>query len=211
MVRGLLRLLVFLWTDTQVKDLDNLPREGPALLVANHLGDADLVIGIVVAPISVESIAKVELREMGLLGAIMDAYGFIWVHRGQPDRSALRAVMQAFNEKRLIGITPEARESLSGALEEGTKGAAYIALKAGVPVVPVTFTGTENERIFRNIKSFRRTKVTVTIGRPLYLEALPDRQEAIAKGTELIMRTLAKQLPPAYRGVYQIEDESEFA
>ena len=211
LIRGLTRLLVFLWTDTQVIDLDNLPRQGPAMIVSNHLGDADLVVGIAVSPVLIDAVAKVELRDKGFLRAIMDAYGVIWVHRGLPDRAALRAILGAFREKRLVAIAPEGRESLSGALEAGTEGAAYLALKGHVPVVPVTFTGTDNKRIYRSIKSFQRTKVTVTIGQPFWLETLPDRNKAIEKGTERIMRTLARQLPPAYRGVYQIEDESELA
>ena len=74
-------------------------------------------------------LTKIELYEIPLLGKVLDLYGVIWVRRGQPDRRALRAVMEAMDDKRMVAIAPEGRESLTGALEEGTGGAAYLALR----------------------------------------------------------------------------------
>jgi 1-acyl-sn-glycerol-3-phosphate acyltransferase len=133
----------------------------------------------------------------------MDAYGVIWVHRGQPDRRALRAALQGLGQGRLVTIAPEGRESLSGALEEGTRGAAYLALKAGVPVIPVTLTGTENWRVYGNLKRFRRTEMSVTVGQPFYLDVPGNQRQAQEQGTLQIMRKLAEQLPEEYRGVYR--------
>lgn len=197
------RFLTSVLTRSQIVGLENFPRQGPALVVSNHLGDADWVIGVGVIPSFVETVAKVELYDLPLLGKFLDIYGVVWVHRGQPDRRALRTVLQGLAEGRIFAIAPEGRESPTGTLEEGNGGAAYLALKAGVPVVPVTVTGTQNKRVFENIKRFRRTDVTFTIGPPFFLEPGPDFRQAIARGTEKIMLTLARQLPPAYRGVYQ--------
>jgi 1-acyl-sn-glycerol-3-phosphate acyltransferase len=210
-VRWLARLLTFLCTRTRVAGLENLPRQGPALLVFNHLGDADVVVWVAYSPLIVEAVGKVELYDFPLLGKIMDAYGVIWVHRGQPDRAALRAVFEALAEGRMVAIAPEARESLSGSLEEGTGGAAYLALKAAVPVVPITFTGTENWRVYEDLKRFRRTRVTVTLGEPFRLALHHDFREAVEEGTEKIMRALAGQLPVEYRGIYQMEIEDDRA
>jgi 1-acyl-sn-glycerol-3-phosphate acyltransferase len=88
-------------------------------------------------------------------------------------------------------------------LEEGTDGAAYLALKTEAPVIPVTFTGTENVRVFNNMKRFKRTDVTLTIGKPFRLQRLDKLRPSIRKGTELIMQTLSQQLPLEYRGFYK--------
>jgi 1-acyl-sn-glycerol-3-phosphate acyltransferase len=206
-VRWLARLLTVFLSQTTVDGLDNLPSDGPVLLVFNHLGDADAVVWAAHTPLNVEGLGKAELLDFPLLGWLMDAYGIIWVHRGQPDRSAIRVVFQAFEEGRMVAIAPEGRESLTGSLEEGTDGAAYLALKAGVPVVPITFTGTENWRVYGNLKRFRRTRITVTVGKPFHLSSLPDFRSAVERGTERIMVSLAEQLPVEYRGMYRTETE----
>jgi len=203
------RLLVFIWTRPVVRGLGNIPKQGAALLISNHLGDADLVLGLAFSPVIVEIVPKIELIEIPILGSLLQAYGVIWVRRGQPDRKALRAILQGLKEGRKVGLAPEGRESLTGTLEEGTGGAAYLALKADVPLIPVTFTGTENRRVFTNLKHLRRTNVSITIGPPFRLENLPDWREAVTQGTKTIMYTLARQLPPAYRGVYKIEVQEQ--
>ena len=206
-VRWLARQLAWLLTRTQVSGLENLPDRGPALIVGNHLGDADVFLGLAFSPRFVDMLAKVELYDFPLLGKLMDAYGVIWIHRGQPDRRALRAALDGLAEGRLIAIAPEGRESVTGALEEGTHGAAFLALKAAVPIIPVTFTHTENPRIYGNLRRLRRTCVTITIGPPFRLEKRSDRQSAILYSTQTIMRKLASQLPPEYQGIYQIKPE----
>lgn len=196
------RLLVSVFTHCQITGLEHVPEIGPALIVSNHLGDADLIVGFAYTPINVEPFAKIELFEMPLLGKFLEAYGVIWVHRGQPDRKALRVVKEAMAEKRMVGMAPEGRESLTGSLEKGTGGAAYIALANGVPIIPITFTGTENERILSNLKRFKKTDITVTIGPSFRLDKYEDRRQSISEGTQKIMHTLAQQLPEEYRGYY---------
>lgn len=202
-VNGLARILVWILTKTEVSGLENLPPGGPALIVSNHLGDADVVVGVAYTPVMVEAVAKAELFDFPFLGWLMDTYGVIWVHRGRPDRKALRVCLEALAQGRMIAIAPEGRESLTGALEPGVGGAAYLALKSDAPVVPVTFTGTQNERILGNLKRLQRTAITLTVGPPFKLEKLADLRASIRVGTETIMKTLAGQLPASYRGVYR--------
>lgn len=206
LVRWLSHLIVIIWARVEVSGLDNIPSTGPALLVSNHLGDADVIVGFVYAPLNVETVIKIEIYEIPILGWLLHAYGVIWVHRGQPDRRAIRTVLEALKDERIVAIAPEGRESLSGSLEEGTNGAAYLALKADVPIVPVTFTGSENKRVFQNMKRMQRTDITVRIGKPFRLDSSQDLRESVQIGTEKIMQTLARQLPPKYRGVYEYEE-----
>jgi 1-acyl-sn-glycerol-3-phosphate acyltransferase len=200
---GFLRLLVKLLLRLEVHGLENVPATGPVLVVSNHLGDADVPIGLTLGKRPVEVYVKADLYDFPLLGPVLRAYGVIWIHRGQPDRRAIRAGLEALQQGRMLAIAPEGRESLSGALEEGTSGAAYLALKSGAPVLPVTFTGTENRRIFGGLHSLQRTRVTAQVGAPFLIEDEGDRRSGVERGTERIMLTLAAQLPPEYRGVYE--------
>jgi 1-acyl-sn-glycerol-3-phosphate acyltransferase len=202
-IKVICRLLVCLFTRPHVQGVELFPQKGPALIVINHLGDADAVIGLAYIPPVIDGMAKSELYSIPLLGWIMDAYGVIWVHRGSADRKAIRAALQGLLEGRMVGIAPEGRESLSGSLEEGTEGAAYLAVKAKVPIVPITFTGTQNRLIYGNMKRLRRTPVSLTVGKAFILEPSEDFRQSVKDGTQTIMNVLARQLPPSYRGVYQ--------
>ncbi len=202
------RAAVCLCTRTRVTGLENFPERDAALVVVNHLGDADVVIGLAFFPGRIEALAKMEMYDYPVVGKIMDAYGVIWLHRGRPDRRAIRDALDGLKEGRLVGIAPEGRESVTGSLEEGTGGAAYLALKAGVPIVPAVFTGSENARIYGNLKRLRRTKTSLTVGQPFRMEPLPEhataeeRRAAIVQGTSAIMLRLAELLPQEYRGIY---------
>lgn len=204
------RILVWLVSDVKVSGLEHIPRQGAALIVMNHLGDADFIVGVAVGPRLPDLIAKAELYDIPVLGRLLRAYGAIWVHRGQPDRRAIRAALEALAEGRLLGIAPEGRESLTGALEEGTEGAAFLAIKADVPVIPVTYTGTENSHLLGNLKRLRRTPITLTVGAPFRLPSHPERKIALQIGTQAIMQSLARQLPPEYRGVYSEDVEGAY-
>jgi 1-acyl-sn-glycerol-3-phosphate acyltransferase len=210
LIKWLCRVVIFVCTRATVRGLENYPCQGPALVVINHLGDPDAVLALAHLPEFPEVIGKIELRDIFILRLVMDALGILWVHRGQPDRKAISAALEAFRQGRRVIIAPEGRESVTGALEPGMDGAAFLALKAGVPIVPVTITGTEFRRIENNLKKLRRTPVTLTVGPPFVLPKQVDRREGPAlsraeglrEGTRLIMETLARQLPPEYRGVY---------
>lgn len=204
LLNRLVRLLVRLFLRPSIQGLENFPAEGPLLVVANHLGDADDLLKVAIFPRQIEAIAKIELYNIPVLGKLMDAYGVIWIRRGQPDRRALRAALEGLAQGRVVMINPEGRESVSGAMEEATGGAAYLSHKSGAPILPIAITGTQNSIIYPNLVRLRRSQVTITIGLPFYLATGESLKDAIQLGTEQIMQSLASMLPIEYRGVYQI-------
>jgi 1-acyl-sn-glycerol-3-phosphate acyltransferase len=201
--RVLVKLLTFLFLDATVAGMENFPRKGPALVVINHLGDADAVLLGATIPLMIDGMGKIELNDHWLVGPAFRAYGVIWVHRGRPDRRALRAALDGLAEGRMIALAPEGRQSVIGGLEEGNEGAAFLALKSGAPIVPVAMTGTENNSIYGNMKRLNRSKVTLAVGKPFYLREQADRQAMLREGTRQIMESLAELLPESYRGNYR--------
>jgi 1-acyl-sn-glycerol-3-phosphate acyltransferase len=206
-LRGLTKLLTSLLLRAEISGLENFPRRGSAVIVFNHLGDTDAVLMLAALPFEspVEGIGKIELNEHWLVGPVFRAYGVIWVHRGQPDRRALRAALDGLAEGRMVTLAPEGRQSIIGGLDEGNAGAAFLALKSGAPIVPVVMTGTENSYVYNHLKQWRRAPVTLTVGKPFSLPMHPsgDRQKTLQEGTRLIMKTLASLLPESYRGKYK--------
>jgi 1-acyl-sn-glycerol-3-phosphate acyltransferase len=204
LMRGLTRLLVFVTMRATISGVENFPRHGPALIVFNHLGDPDVVLMLATLPFSpIEGIGKIELYDHWFVGPLFRAYGIIWVHRGQPDRKALRAALNALADGRMVTISPEGRQSVIGGLEEGNEGAAFLALKAGAPIVPVALTGTENKNVYDHLKRWRRAPVTLSVGKPFFLVEQSGRREGMEEGTRQIMETLASLLPESYRGAYK--------
>lgn len=185
----------------RAEGLENLPRSGPLMIVINHLGDADTAALISCLPFTPDALGKIELYDLPILGRLMDWYGVIWLHRGKPDKRALRAALDGFAEGRIIVIAPEGRYSLTGALEEGAGGAAFLALKSGVPILPIAITGTENEHVYGHLQRLRRAPVHIRVGKMFGLaEQASARKEAMNGGTNQIMAAIAALLPENYRG-----------
>ena len=201
--RGLSKLVVLVTMNATIKGMENFPKRGPALVVINHLGDADAVLIAASIPTTIDGMGKIELNDDPRVGPIFRAYGVIWVHRGRPDRRALRAALDGLAQGRMVGLAPEGRQSLSGGLEEGSEGAAFLAMKSGAPIVPIAMTGTENGNIYSHLKRWKRAPVTLTVGKPFFLREQADRQAMLQQGTRQIMESLAELLPQAYRGNYK--------
>ncbi|HEY5731071.1 MAG TPA: lysophospholipid acyltransferase family protein [Anaerolineales bacterium] len=202
--RGLAKLVTFFTMSATVSGMENFPKHGPALIVINHLGDADVVLLAATIPTTVDGMGKIELSGHWLVGPVFRAYGVIWVHRGRPDRRAIRAALEGLSQGRLVTIAPEGRESVRGSLEEGTEGAAFLAMKSGAPIVPVAMTGTENENTYSHLWKWKRARVTLSVGKPFQLKDNKDRQIMLRQGTRQIMESLAELLPGSYQGNYKV-------
>lgn len=181
--------------------MENIPTSGPLLIAINHLGNADIPALISRLPFTPDALGKIELYDLPILGKLMDRYGIIWLHRGRPDKRALRAALDGLKEGRIIVIAPEGRYSLTGALEEGAGGAAFLAYKANAPILPIALTGTENENVSQHVFRLRRAPVHIRVGKMFRLnEQASAGKEAVTDGTKRIMAALASLLPEKYRG-----------
>lgn len=202
--RGLAKLLTFLFLKPSISGMENFPKHGPALVVINHLGDADAVLLAASIPAAIDGMGKIELNGHWLVGPLFRAYGVIWVHRGRPDRKAIRAALDGLSQGRMVGLAPEGRQSLIHGLEEGNEGAAFLAMKSGAQIVPVAMTGTENDNVYGHMRRLKRAPVTLKVGKPFHLQEQADRQKMMREGTRQIMQSLAALLPDSYRGRYGV-------
>jgi hypothetical protein len=96
---------------------------------------------------------------------------------------------------------------LTGSLEAGTFGATYPALKPDVTLNLLTFTGTMNKHIYSKIKRLHRSKISVTFGLPFRLDAHGDRRTSVPRGTQTIMKSFVRQIPPKHWGEYKFVTE----
>jgi 1-acyl-sn-glycerol-3-phosphate acyltransferase len=194
--------LFLLLVRVRVTGQENFPPSGPYILATNHLSVFDLPLLMMICPHTVRAFAASKHRRNPFYFLVLSAAGSIWVRRGEIDREALRGAFEVLKRGEVLGIAPEGtRARRVYALQPGKTGAAYIATRADVPIVPVGLTGTE--KVKENLPRLRRTDVTVTIGEPFRLpESGRVRGPKLDEYTDIIMRRIAALLPPEYRGVY---------
>ena len=124
------------------------------------------------------------------------------MHRGQLDRKALRQAEQVLADGLALVMFPEGMRSRSGRLRPAFPGSALIALRSGVPIVPVGITGTE--RIRGIAWWLRRPQIIVNVGRPFHLPPASSKvtKVKLAELTNYMMGRIAELLPLEYRGSY---------
>lgn len=147
--------------------LENLPVRGGFIVAANHASHLDPPIVGLHLQHQVCFFARKTLWSGGLASWWLSAVGTIPVDRdGGTDVTAIRRVMQALKNERVIILFPEGTRSPDGRLQEPKPGIGLIACRTGVPVVPA--------RVFGSFSAFGRdgrirlgTPIAVTYGRPL--------------------------------------------
>lgn len=201
--RALISLLLFLLTRCQVRGRENVPAQGPLLIAANHINLTDPpVLGASISR-KVMFMAKEELFRSRLSGYFMRNFGAFPIRRGQVDRVALRRAEQLLAQGWALGMFPEGGRSKSDQLQAALPGSALIALRSGVPVLPVGIAGTEKIKGLGWL--FRRPRITVNIGRPFSPPQVNGRltKAELTDFTDSIMEHIAELLPTEYRGKYK--------
>lgn len=196
-------LLIYVKGPT-VKGLDNVPRTGGAILVSNHLNNADPCVIPAVFNRRIISMAKKEMFRWPLLSLLFRFIGAFPVDRQGADRAAIREAMKVVDSGLLLLMFPEGTRSRDCQLHRGFPGTALIAYKTNAPIIPVAITGTERipwPWVF--VRPFLGPRVTVTIGEPFYPPKVERVTSQAAKdATDHLMRHIAALLPDEYRGVY---------
>jgi 1-acyl-sn-glycerol-3-phosphate acyltransferase len=197
-----LRFAYWLLLRLKVEGVENIPSQGPVILMINHTYFIDPFVVVASMPRLVTAMSKIENFSIPFWGWIFKMYGAIPVQRGAVDRTALKQALNVLKGDDLLLVAPEGTRSPSGALQEAHNGLAYIAHRSDAAIVPVAITGAT--KFSHNIKRLRRTPVKIELGKPFYLHANSRRltREALGAMTSEAMYQLAALLPADYRGVY---------
>jgi 1-acyl-sn-glycerol-3-phosphate acyltransferase len=217
----------------RVEGLDNVPRTGPLIVIANHFSWFDAPLLTLYLPFQPAFLVASESQRFWFVRLFMRAFHGIPIWRGRVDRDALTAALSTLRQGKVVGIFPEGgidpryaeRRARGEAIaNEGPDtygfvsrrdaqltypepGTAYLALQSQARILPVALLGTE--QILPNLLRFRRTEVTVRIGHPfgpLTVEAATpgvDRRQRLNRTAEQIMLRIAALFPPEKRGPYR--------
>ncbi len=161
-VVGLSRLL---WRP-RVFGAEKVPTSRPFVLAPVHRSNIDTFLVAVLTKRRLRYMGKDSLWKIRWVGAVFSALGAFPVHRGSADREALRRCIEVINEGEPLVIFPEGTRQFGPDVQPLFEGAAYVAARTGVPIVPVGIGGSERA-MPKGSKMVRPVRTVLIVGDPI--------------------------------------------
>jgi 1-acyl-sn-glycerol-3-phosphate acyltransferase len=204
LLRKLIQLALISITHFQVDGIENLPAEGPLLLVGNHFSFLDPVALINTMPWPMEFVGGLRMPNApAFVRWIPGLWGVLPVRRGSISRETLLASRQILKRRGRLAIFPEAG-SWAKVLRPARPGAAFLATSTDATLLPVGLDGLVD--VFPSIRRGKRASVRINIGQPFGPFYVSDRGDTNRENLEdighEIMRHIADLIPPNRRGYY---------
>jgi 1-acyl-sn-glycerol-3-phosphate acyltransferase len=214
LVRGVLKagidIVSTILTRWEIKGSENIPAQGPLLVVGNHFHFLDSVAPIRSTRWPIEFIGDFVMPNAPpIMRVFPNAWQTLKIQQGTPNFEALRASQAILSQKGVLVIYPEGHVH-SGLLKAALPGAAYMALRTGVPILPMGTISDNDFKLFKTLSNQkRRLRIFTQIGEvfgPLTSDnpERPSRAEIKSAG-HLIMTKIAGLLPREYRGEFDPE------
>ncbi|MGI6620131.1 MAG: lysophospholipid acyltransferase family protein [Bacillota bacterium] len=192
--RHIARIAMKLLFDVRVEGSENIPRQGPLVVCANHISWWDPVVLAWIMPWPVHFMAKRELFNNRLFAYVLSKLHAFPVSREKADVGAIRTGLSVLSAGQVVGIFPEGtRQKTPDQLGPGHGGAALLALKTGAPVLPVAIRGSYGLRSVIRVACGAPFEITPGIGK-----LAADVQEGSLQVMEAI-RDLWETLAPDKR------------
>jgi 1-acyl-sn-glycerol-3-phosphate acyltransferase len=195
-------------------DLGAIPREGPVILAANHISNADpVLVGAWLTPRlgrRIHWLGKKEMFDWPIVGYVARNGGIVPVDRGAADVDAFRMASRVLEAGEVLMVFPEGTRSPTAELQPPKDGLAMLALRSGATIVPIGISNTD--RFWPKGRPIPRPggHVTMRVGEPFKIaDLLPpelDRKSAKRLATTLVMRRIAALLDPRHRGPYAADE-----
>jgi 1-acyl-sn-glycerol-3-phosphate acyltransferase len=184
-VRFIVTSFCRIWCRMSVEGRENVPAEGPFLLAPTHRSILDTPIASGVTFRRMRFMGADKYWKNKAFGRLLTALGGFPVTRGTADREALRRSIAVLERGEPLVLFPEGERKSGPLVQPLFDGATYVAVKAGVPIVPVGIGGSERA-MAKGAKYISPRKLHVVIGPPI--------QVATDAGTPKGQRDAARQL-----------------
>ncbi len=203
----LARFCLRILASVRVEGLRDLPGDGGLIVVVNHISNADppFVAGWLTPALGrqMQILAK-EAIFIGPLAHLLRALGASPVRAGGSDIEAYRMAQGILERGDVLCIFPEGTRSPTGVMGEPKPGVAMLALRTGVPILPVGVSNTDSFLGRGRTLPRLRTRITLRVGRPFTVTTDPalSRREATRAASDEIMRHIAELTDERHRGKY---------
>jgi 1-acyl-sn-glycerol-3-phosphate acyltransferase len=197
--RQIARLLHMVFLNLQVEGREHIPTDTQVLITFNHLGYMDVpVLASQFAPgVNWPAGFSAKKYKGTWLELFFRVGSPIWIEQDTPDRSALMTATTLIKRGHNIVIAPEGTRSRTKQLQQSKGGAAFLANRNNVAILPAAVWGTEHA--FKKI----RPRAHVRFGKVYHLPEGRARGPELDALSERIMCALAALLPETYHGVYR--------
>jgi 1-acyl-sn-glycerol-3-phosphate acyltransferase len=165
---------------------ENIPPTGPVLIAANHRSMLDVPLVVIACPRPVTFMAKRELFGDPVRRWFFHTLGGFPVRRDIADVRAMDIGLAVLEKGDVLGLYPEGTRSKKAEMLPFLKGAAWLALKVGAPIVPCGIIGTERRGRYPQLVK----RVQVTFGSPIQVERVTDARDRRARAEEITTRLL---------------------
>ena len=167
-VRLVIRVIGRLYLRTKVVGAERLKSDGAFIIASVHRSNLDAPLVNSRCPRIVRSLAKREMFPGGIGTWVSAMLGSFPVQRGAGDRRSLTAAIDLLKRGEPLLVFPEGTRQTGNQVGEIFGGAAFLAARTGVPVLPVGIAGTE-EAMPPKAKSLKRVRVSIVVGEPLLI------------------------------------------
>ncbi len=184
-------------------ELYKVPNEGPLLVVVNHVNFLDAPVIITqMHPRRTTGLVKKETWNNFFQRFLFNTWEGIPINREIADFTAFRDAQKALKDGKLLAVAPEGTRTEDGHLIQGKPGVAMLAIKAGVPILPIAYFG--HKSFLKNLKRLKRTPMFIKVGEPFMVQLNGHAREkgVMQEIADEIMIEIAKLMPKSYRGVY---------
>jgi 1-acyl-sn-glycerol-3-phosphate acyltransferase len=164
----------------RVEGRENVP-PGGCLIVSNHISFMDpTTVGWSVAR-EIYYLGRKNLFKPPILSRFLPMVNVLPIDRDGHDIAGLRRIIKMLKEGHGVLLFPEGTRSADGTIQPAEPGAGLVALKAGVPILPVRVFGTY-ECLSRHMKRLHFKPIRVVIGKPYHPTILEGRKEKESYG-----------------------------
>jgi 1-acyl-sn-glycerol-3-phosphate acyltransferase len=196
-VRAVVHGLTKLWFRIEVVGRDNVPAHGPFVLAPVHRSNIDFLLVAVLTRTRMRYMGKASIWKWRPTNAIVSMLGAFPVHRGTADRDALRTSLQVIENGEPLVMFPEGTRQSGPLLAPTFDGPAYVASRAGVPLVPVGIGGSDRA-MPKGAKFIAPRKIVLVVGEPI----VPPATDRRGRVPRRVVRELTEQLDGAIQAAY---------
>ena len=175
----------------RVVGAENVPKEGAAVVVSNHLSMIDPFVVSYGAHRMVSFMAKEELFRVPFVGLLIRRLGAFPVDRSRQDATSLRVALSVLKGGELLGMFPEGTRSTTGEMMEMRTGAVRLASKTGMPIIPTAVVNTQ--KALPPGKFIRPARIEVHFGPAFDIAELYEKHDK-SEATQMALEMLKERI-----------------